>query len=128
LRNPYYGDVITFSHFLPRRSLPWSHIVPGLAQAVGCRELDTQLRKCGSRFHVYGHSHIDHSTVEDGVRYLQRSIGYTGEHGDKDPLWLIHDGKECRCDAVPSAGSGCATCPSGWTRQPSQCVCCTPSL
>ena len=48
-------DVITFSHFLPRKELP----LPGvheMAKASGCLKVEEQLRRVKSKLHVFGHT------------------------------------------------------------------------
>merc|ERR1711920_1018554 len=79
LELPYPGTVITFSHFLPRRELPyWTHIT-GLVKAVGCPQLDPQVRQVQSQCHVFGHSHHHFDKVIQGVRYIQCPLGYQSE-------------------------------------------------
>ena len=59
------ADVITFSHFLPRKELP----LPGvheMAKASGCLEIEAQLRSAGSKLHVFGHTHINTCHDLDG--------------------------------------------------------------
>ena len=73
---PLRGDVISCSHFLPRRELP---IPPGIAEMAkfcGCTEIDAQLRRAKSRLHIYGHTHINDEREIDGVRYVQSALGY----------------------------------------------------
>ncbi|KAF5843798.1 hypothetical protein DUNSADRAFT_5035 [Dunaliella salina] len=55
-------QVITFSHFLPRRELPYSKHIPELGKAMGCKQLEDQLELLKSTIHVYGHSHIPTDT------------------------------------------------------------------
>merc|ERR1712039_269552 len=88
------GTVITFSHFLPRRGLPfWSHVA-GLVKAVGCPQLDEQVRQARSSCHVFGHTHLHCNELIDGVRYVQNPLGYKGEHGPDEPLMCIFDGRK----------------------------------
>jgi predicted phosphodiesterase len=82
LRRAYDGEVITLSHFLPRRDLlpDTSELTfKALPQVAVCRRLDEQLRGVGSRVHVFGHSHIPCDRVVDGVRYVQNAFGYPRE-------------------------------------------------
>jgi hypothetical protein len=75
----YDAPVVTFSHFLPRRDLlpPAQYLrFKGLPRVAGCAELDAQLRRVGSRAHVFGHSHIDCDREIDGVRYVQNALRY----------------------------------------------------
>ena len=69
------ADVITFSHFLPRKELP----LPGvheMAKASGCLEIERQLRAIGAKLHVFGHTHINTTDDLDGVCYMQNAMGY----------------------------------------------------
>mmetsp|Transcript_57928 Transcript_57928/g.188365 ORF Transcript_57928/g.188365 Transcript_57928/m.188365 type:complete len:259 (+) Transcript_57928:122-898(+) len=78
LEVPHEGSVITFSHFLPRHGLPfWGHVA-GLVKAVGCPQLDEQVRQAGSSCHIFGHSHLQCNEVFDSVRYIQNPLGYKG--------------------------------------------------
>lgn len=78
----YDGEVISLSHFLPRRDLlPDTHMLrfKGLPQVAGCTRLETQIRELGSIVHVFGHSHINCDVVVDGVRYVQNALRYPTE-------------------------------------------------
>jgi len=91
---PYPGTVLTFSHFLPRPDLPyWTH-VQGLVKAVGCPQLDKQLREVRSSCHVFGHSHMQCDKVIEGVRYVQCPLGYQNEHSVDEPLRCVYDGSK----------------------------------
>ena len=81
-------DVITFSHFLPRKELP----LPGLhdmAKASGCLHIENQLRGAGSKMHVFGHTHINTQHKLDGVTYVQNAMGYGIAPGTKLPV--VHE-------------------------------------
>ena len=83
------ADVVTFSHFLPRKELP----LPGvyeMAKASGCLEIETQLRRAGSKMHIFGHTHINTSHDLDGVTYMQNAMGYGISPHAK--LTVVHDG------------------------------------
>lgn len=85
---PLHGDVITFSHFLPRQELP----IPGIhemAKGVGTVELDAQLRRANSKLHIFGHTHINTTDEYDGVRYMQNALGYGISPGQK--LCVVHE-------------------------------------
>ena len=74
--------VITFSHFLPRidvmpRSVPDE--VRILFPVLGTTLLEQQLRRLGSRLHVYGHSHLNRKVDIDGVSYINNAFGYPYE-------------------------------------------------
>jgi predicted phosphodiesterase len=76
---PYDAPVVTFSHFLPRRDLLPAALFlrfRGLPLVAGCAGLDAQLRRAGSRTHVFGHSHIDCDQEIEGVRYVQNALRY----------------------------------------------------
>jgi hypothetical protein len=78
----YDGKIITFSHFLPRRDLmPKTALLrfKGLPRVAGCKRLDRQIRAINSMTHVFGHSHIPHDRVIDGIRYVQSVHGYPAE-------------------------------------------------
>lgn len=75
--------VITFSHFLPRIDLvpffvPRKHRI--LDPVLGSTRIEAELRRLGSRLHVYGHSHINRSVHIDGVRYVNNAFGYPHEN------------------------------------------------
>lgn len=83
----YDAPVISFSHFLPRRELmldPHSdrdrksdpHPQFNFSRVAGCSGLDAQIRRLGSRVHVYGHQHRNRDVTLDGVRYLSNCLGY----------------------------------------------------
>ena len=83
------SDVITFSHFLPRKELP----LPGIhemAKASGCLKTEQQLRQLQSKLHIFGHTHINTVNEYDGVTYMQNALGYGIAPGTK--LTVVHDG------------------------------------
>merc|ERR1712060_155372 len=95
------GAIITFSHFLPRRDLPFHmQTVLGMKMAKfqGCEAIDDRLRAMNSKLHVYGRSHILHAAVHDGVMYVNQPLGYPQErlmiHRDDEKALLmqVHDG------------------------------------
>lgn len=74
--------IITFSHFLPRIDLVPSYVSSRhrlLDPVLGSARLERQLRRLGSRMHVYGHSHINRRVTLDGVTYINNALGYPGE-------------------------------------------------
>lgn len=87
------GDtVITYSHFLPRIDLMPSYIpqVHRLIYPVlGSTQLDRQLRRLGSKLHVYGHSHVNRQVEIDGVSYINNAFGYPSE------TWITSKGLMC---------------------------------
>lgn len=74
--------IVTFSHFLPRIDvMPW-YVPPTsrmLFPILGSDRIERQLRRAGSRLHVYGHSHVNRDVVLDDVRYVNNAFGYPGE-------------------------------------------------
>ncbi|CAE6925610.1 STIP1 [Symbiodinium natans] len=94
LQHPYHGSVITFSHFLPSRSLPFASFGRA-AKAMGCEDLNDQVKsiRLRNRVHVYGHSSRHFSQFEDGILYVNHYHGTEGGQAERSPLFLIHDGK-----------------------------------
>lgn len=90
-RNPlsFDGDVITFSHFLPRRELmlraPNEPVTGGdtarfnFSEVAGCKRIDRQLRKLAATIHVYGHQHRNRVRTIEGVTYKSCCLGYSRE-------------------------------------------------
>lgn len=62
-------DVITFSHFLPRKELPLPD-VHEMAKASGCLKIEDQLRRAGSKLHIFGHTHINTQHELSGVTHV----------------------------------------------------------
>ena len=85
------GDrVLTLSHFLPRRELPFSR-VPEMAKAVGCLELDEQIDAVDADVHVYGHTHINgDSDAFPHLRPRRRYVQYALEGGGRN-LYCVWD-------------------------------------
>lgn len=73
--------VISFSHFVPRVDLlPADSLTTRLLLPVmGSTALEAQIRTLGPDIHVYGHSHRNTDVVHDGIRYINRSLGYPNE-------------------------------------------------
>ncbi|WP_018415193.1 metallophosphoesterase [Teredinibacter turnerae] len=76
------GNVVTFSHFVPRIDL-MPHYIPSRHRVVypvlGSLRIDEQLRELGSSLHVYGHSHVNRDLRLNGVRYVNNAQGYPSE-------------------------------------------------
>lgn len=75
--------VITFSHFLPRIDLMPDFIPEKyriLFPVLGCAGLDEQIRHLNARIHIYGHSHLNHQLLKDGVQYINNAYGYPHEN------------------------------------------------
>src|SRR5215213_2565138 len=78
----YDGQVITFSHFIPRAELlpPKEYMrFSWLPDVSICAGLDAQIRKLNSTVHVCGHTHTTIDTVVDDVRYVQNAVRYPKE-------------------------------------------------
>lgn len=73
---------ISFSHFLPRIDL-MPYFIPcskrKLYSVLGTILLEKQIRKLGSKIHVYGHSHINNQIMKDNTLYLNNAFGYPYE-------------------------------------------------
>jgi hypothetical protein len=100
----YAAPVISFSHFLPRRELMFSprphgesdpHPEFNFSRVAGCSGIDDQIRRLGSRVHVYGHQHRNRDVTLEGVRYvshcrgypLERARGYLWEDPELKQVW-----------------------------------------
>jgi hypothetical protein len=73
---------ITFSHFVPRQELlPEKRMLfhPNLAKASGSTFIEARIRSLKPIAHVFGHTHFHWDSMIEGVRYVQRSIGYPEE-------------------------------------------------
>ncbi|HEX3046963.1 MAG TPA: metallophosphoesterase [Bacillota bacterium] len=74
--------VITYSHFVPRIDVMPSYIPLSkrdLYSVLGSSILETQIRKLGSRIHIYGHSHINRDILLDNTQYINNAFGYPYE-------------------------------------------------
>lgn len=74
--------VVSLSHFLPRIDLvpPFVPAQFGFLKPVyGTSALDEQIRRAGSRLHVCGHCHVNHTLHDGGVRYVNCAFGYPHE-------------------------------------------------
>jgi hypothetical protein len=83
----YSKEVISFSHFLPRRELLPSRYwlrFKALPQVAGSVELDKQIRAVGSSTHVFGHSHMNWDVHIEGVRYIQNALSYPRERINRE--------------------------------------------
>jgi len=95
LKMPMWGEKITFSHFLPRRELPWDKTLKKTVKTTGCEVIDEQARAVGSKMHVYGHSRMKYAQIHQGVRYVNMPLGletdWPRDHVRR--LMLLHDGR-----------------------------------
>lgn len=87
-------NVITFSHFLPRKELMFSagrlpplgttyptdpHPEFNFSQVAGTLKIDQLLRQQGSVLHLYGHQHRNRVVMLDGVCYVSHCMAYPRE-------------------------------------------------
>jgi len=93
LERVYDAPVISFSHFLPRTDLmfppqpggaPHPTVWPiptgfNFSRVAGTWVLDSQIRRLGSRIHVYGHQHRNRWVTIKGVHYVSHCLGYPHE-------------------------------------------------
>ena len=90
----YDGQVITFSHFIPRAELlPPKEFMrfSWLPDVSICAALDAQIRQLRSSVHICGHTHTTFDTVIDDVRYVQNAVRYPKERRPESfPIKLIH--------------------------------------
>jgi len=106
LARQYDTPVLSFSHFVPRlelifrtqeehaaasRVLSDAHPRFNFSRVAGCTGLEAQIRRLGSRVHVYGHQHRNRHRMIDGVLYISHCLGYPHER---------------ERGYVPNAGSG----------------------
>jgi len=99
VNKPYHGMVITMSHFVPRQNLPM-YRGEGALKAVGCTELDEQIRAAKSSFHFYGHTHYQNYSVHDGVWYAHQMSEWDGEIG-REPILCVFNGEAVCKELVP---------------------------
>jgi hypothetical protein len=89
----YDGQVITFSHFIPRAELlpPPEYLrISWLGHVSICAALDDQIRRLKSTVHICGHTHTTFDRVIDDVRYVQNAVRYPKErHTGSVPIKLI---------------------------------------
>lgn len=91
---PGSGEVITYSHFLPRIDLmpgfhPKAHKL--LYPVLGSAKLERQLRRLNPIIHVYGHSHVNRRVNIDAVSYINNAFGYPDELWTAKRLMCIHE-------------------------------------
>ena len=82
------GDLISFSHFLPRQELPLPSLHQ-IAKGAGTVAIDEQLRRAGAKLHIFGHTHLNTVDEIKGVRYMQNAMGYGISPNAK--LTVVHD-------------------------------------
>eukprot|EP00435_Cladocopium_sp_Y103_P062822 s209_g24.t1 len=99
LKRPYHGTVLTFSHFVPRSSLPVSREYGG-AKVSGCAELDDQIREARSSCHLYGHTFKNFSKEVEDVIYINCAHKSGGQD---EPIPCVFNGERVCCDMGPRA-------------------------
>jgi predicted phosphodiesterase len=85
-------STISFSHFLPRQDLMFAVAgeapQPGpdpprgvfnFSSVAGSTLIEQQIRRLGSRVHVYGHQHRNRCRCYDGIWYISNCLGYPEE-------------------------------------------------
>lgn len=90
LERRFDAPVLSFSHFLPRTDLIFSHPAQmhrrdphpldphpsfNFSRVAGSRGLEEQIRRLGSAVHVYGHQHRNRWREVDGVFYVSHCLG-----------------------------------------------------
>ncbi|KAL9983960.1 hypothetical protein ACROYT_G006209 [Oculina patagonica] len=116
----YDAPVISFSHFLPRVELipasdeeikrvqeerkrlnlpsldnpraQGSQVQFNFTRFAGCKTIEEQIRKLGSKVHVHGHQHRNRDRVIDDVRYASFCLGYPRERS-MGVIWGLSEGK-----------------------------------
>lgn len=83
-RNQMDGNpkrVISFSHFVPRPDLLPANSAGAnfLRPVLGCRSIESQIRRLGSFMHIYGHYHVNNRRELEGVTYINNALGYPRE-------------------------------------------------
>jgi predicted phosphodiesterase len=92
----YAVSRISFSHFLPRQDLMFpvagEPVQAGpdpppqpfnFSRVAGSTLIEQQIRRLGSRVHVYGHQHRNRCRCYDGVWYVSNCLGYPEERRDR---------------------------------------------
>jgi hypothetical protein len=105
LQLPFTGTTISYSHMLPRQGLPYDHQVPKIAKAMGCEELDEQVRSPGMKCkcHIYGHARKRQAKPEEGIMYICHHLGFENEHTDKEPIMCVYNGQSVCNRIIPIA-------------------------
>lgn len=94
LKIKYDAPIVSFSHFIPREEMMFSEDrymdlerikkydrTPqfNFSRVAGSALIEEQIRKLGSKIHIYGHQHINRDREIDGVRYISHCLGYPNE-------------------------------------------------
>ncbi len=90
----YEEPIISFSHFLPRvelifngpmkaamRLARWFDPVPefNFSRVAGSTRIEEQIRRLGSKLHIYGHQHVNRVRTLENITYLSHCLGYPRE-------------------------------------------------
>jgi len=103
VRASYEASVISFSHFMPRADLMFT--LPGedaqlhsartrqfnFSRVAGSTLIEEQIRRLGSKVHVYGHQHRNRCREYDGVWYVSNCLGYREERRGRGDLPTIKE-------------------------------------
>lgn len=107
LLREYDSPVISLSHFLPRQELiiptedeikkvDQERVAMGMtvldtpehqganvgfnfSRYAGCKSIERQIRRVGSKVHIHGHQHRNRNRIIDGVQYISFCLGYPRE-------------------------------------------------
>ncbi|TPV93363.1 MAG: metallophosphoesterase [Myxococcales bacterium FL481] len=90
LSRRYTGEVVTFSHFLPRLDVGLlgrrsagaaasERVRFNFSRVAGTDLIERQLRALGAAVHIYGHQHRNVDRTLGGVRYVSNCLGYPSE-------------------------------------------------
>jgi predicted phosphodiesterase len=93
---PYEASIVSFSHFMPRADLMFT--LPGedpqlhsthtrhfnFSRVAGSTLIEEQIRRLGSKVHVYGHQHRNRCREYEGVWYVSNCLGYRDERRGRD--------------------------------------------
>ncbi len=74
--------IISFSHFVPRIDVMPSFIPIHkriLYPVLGTDLLEKQIRRLGSKIHIYGHSHVNTRGFIGNIEYINNAYGYPSE-------------------------------------------------
>ena len=91
----YSGNVITFSHFLPNKTVMFpteeekiwreeqGYVNPhpefNFSRVAGFEPIDQWIRQRGSNVHIYGHQHRNRTIELNGLTYVSHCLGYPRE-------------------------------------------------
>jgi len=99
----YEASVISFSHFMPRADLMFA--IPGedpqlhsaharhfnFSRVAGSTLIEEQIRRLGSKVHVYGHQHRNRCREYEGIWYVSNCLGYRDERRGRNDLPIVRE-------------------------------------